>query len=81
MRAGAKSDLLPSIDVRIINEAPLLVRGHILQEGILVYEGDHQARVNFEVATLGRYFDYAPIAKRLQQALLDHVRREGILNG
>ena len=79
MRAGAKERAsFPSIDVRIINEAPLLVRGHILQEGVLVYEGDHQARVNFEVATLGRYFDYAPIAKRLQQALLDHVRREGI---
>ena len=72
---------LPSIDVRIINEAPLLVRGHILQEGILVYEGDHQARVDFEVATLRRYFDYAPFDRRLQHALLDHVRREGMLNG
>jgi uncharacterized protein len=79
-KAVEQTSLL-SIDIRIINDAPLLVRGRILQEGVLVYEGDHQARVNFEVATLGRYLDYAPVARRLQQASLDHVRREGILHG
>jgi len=78
--AGAPIEL-PEIDVRIINNAPLTVRGRILQEGLLVYEGDHQARVGYAVATRKRYFDFAPVAKRLQEALLDHVYREGILNG
>jgi len=80
--AGAVDPIeLPEIDVRIINNAPLTVQGRILQEGVLVYEGNHQARVEFEVATRKRYFDFAPVAKRLQEALLDHVHREGILNG
>jgi predicted nucleotidyltransferase len=84
--AGAEADAvgpieLPEIDVRIINNAPLTVQGRILQESVLVYEGNHQARVDFEVATRKRYFDFAPVAKRLQEALLDHVHREGILNG
>ena len=84
--AGTEADAvdpneLTEIAVRIINNAPLTVRGHILHEGVLVYEGNHQARVDFEVATRKRYFDFAPVAKRLQEALLDHVHREGILNG
>jgi len=84
--AGTEADAvapigLPEIDVRIINNVPLTVRGRILQEGVMVYEGNHQARVDFEVATRRRYFDFAPVAERLQEALLDHVHREGILNG
>jgi predicted nucleotidyltransferase len=67
------------VDVRAIDEAPLMVRGTVVQTGLRVYEGDHDRRVAFEVATRMRYFDYAPSARRLQQAFLDHVHKEGIL--
>jgi predicted nucleotidyltransferase len=72
---------LDSVDVRSLNEAPLMVKGRIIQQGILVYERDKTARVAFEVATRKRYFDFAPIARRLQDAFLEHVHREGILRG
>lgn len=72
---------LPQVEIRIINTAPLTVRGCILQEGILVYEANHQVRVEFEVATRKRYFDFAPIEKRLRDSLLHRVQERGLLSG
>lgn len=66
------------VDVRVINQAPLLVRGHIVQQGVLIYEKDRASRIAFEVTTRKQYFDFAPIAQRLRQAFLEHIRREGI---
>jgi hypothetical protein len=70
---------LPTVDVRAINEAPLMARGRILQQGILLYEGDHKRRVAFEVATRKCYFDFAPFARSLRAAFLERVHREGLL--
>jgi predicted nucleotidyltransferase len=64
-------------DVRSINEAPLLIQGRVVQEGILLYEGDRARRVAFEVATRKRYFDFAPVARRLQKAFLHKVHGDG----
>jgi hypothetical protein len=59
----------------------LLVQGKVVQEGLLVYEGDRSRRVAFEVETRKRYFDFAPAARRLRTAFLDKVHREGLLYG
>lgn len=72
---------LSPVDVRAINQAPLLVRGQIVQGGILLYERDRARRVAFEVATRKRYFDFAPVARRLRDAFLQHIHREGLLHG
>jgi len=72
---------LRPVDVRAINEAPLLVRGKVVQQGILLYQRDKARRVAFEVQTRKRYFDFAPVARRLRVAFLDKVRREGLLRG
>ncbi|RLC64357.1 MAG: hypothetical protein DRI79_11010 [Chloroflexi bacterium] len=69
------------VDVRAINEAPLTVRGRIVQEGVLLYERDRARRVAFEVATRKRYFDFAPVARRLRDSFLQRVHREGLLYG
>jgi len=69
------------VDVRAINQAPLLVQGRIVQQGILLYEGDRARRIAFEVATRKRYFDFAPVARRLRDAFLKHVHQRGLLNG
>jgi predicted nucleotidyltransferase len=69
------------VDVRSINAAPLLVQGHIIQNGIRIYERDHAQRVAFEVATRKRYFDFAPVARRLQVAFLNHIHEKGLRHG
>lgn len=72
---------LKGLDVRAVNDAPLLVQGRVVQEGILLYERDRARRVAFEVQTRKRYFDFVPTARRLRAAFLDKVRREGLLYG
>ena len=72
---------LPPADVRAINQAPLLVQGRIVQEGILLYELDRVRRVAFEVDARKRYFDFVPVARSLQKAFLRRVHREGLLYG
>ena len=67
------------VDVRIINQAPLLVQGRIIQEGVLLYEQDRARRIAFEIATRKRYFDFAPVARRLQNIFLERVHKEGLL--
>jgi predicted nucleotidyltransferase len=78
--AIGKTKLAP-MDVRAINDAPLTVQGRIVQEGVLLYERDRARRVAFEVETRKRYFDFAPVARRLRDAFLQHVHQEGLLHG
>jgi predicted nucleotidyltransferase len=69
---------LSNVDVRTINNAPLMVQGNIVQEGVLLYSRNKDRRVAFEVLTRKKYFDYRPMAERMQEAFLDHIRREGL---
>lgn len=69
------------VDVRAINEAPLEVRGRIIQQGVLLYERDRRSRVAFEVQLRKRYFDFAPVAHTLREAFLDRVQNRGLLHG
>jgi predicted nucleotidyltransferase len=72
---------LSNLDVRAINHAPIMAQGPIVQEGILLYSRDKARRVAFEALTRSKYFDYRPTAERMQQAFLDHIRREGLSRG
>ena len=65
-------------DVRIINDAPLVLRGRVVSEGVLVYARDEGERVEFETATRVRYFDYLPVHKRLQDAFFADLRERGL---
>jgi hypothetical protein len=47
----------------------------------LLYERDRARRVRFEVMTRKQYFDFAPVARRLRKAFLEHVREDGLLYG
>ncbi len=72
---------LSNLDVRTINHAPLMVQGRIVQEGELVYNQDKDRRVAFEVLTRKKFFDFQPVAKRLQEAYFDRLRKEGFRGG
>ena len=48
------------VDVRIINKAPLSFRYNVIKEGQLLLVRDDNQRVDFEVLTLTKYFDFAP---------------------
>lgn len=65
-------------DVRIINDAPLVFRGRVVCEGILVFASDESKRVAFETTTRMRYFDYLPVHRELQDAFFDNLRERGL---
>jgi len=54
-------------DVRILNYAPLSFRYGVIKMGLLLFARDDDLRVDFEVGTLTRYFDFAPFRKRYLQ--------------
>ena len=53
--------LVRDIDVRIINRAPLAVRGKVVQTGVLLYARDAATRIDFETAVRSAYFDFLPV--------------------
>lgn len=46
--------------VVVMNKAPVDLVHRILRDGKLVFEGDHRARVAFEVKARSEYFDLLP---------------------
>ncbi|HLF25238.1 MAG TPA: nucleotidyltransferase domain-containing protein [Anaerolineae bacterium] len=62
---------LAGVDVRLINHAPIMLKGAAITEGILVYSADEHFRVEFETFTRQQYFDYLPVARRMQD---DYIR-------
>ena len=70
---------IPEPDVRIINDAPLRIRGQVACQGILLYSRDEEFRIRFETRTRDEYFDYQPIAQRLRAAYFADIRERGFL--
>lgn len=69
---------ISNADVRIINDAPLVFRGRVVSDALLVYARNEQERVEFETTTRLRYFDYLPVHKRLQDAFFAGLRERGL---
>ena len=65
-------------DVRIINDAPLVFRGNVVTNGILLFAKDEQERIAYETATRVRYFDYLPVHLRLQETFFEDLRERGL---
>jgi predicted nucleotidyltransferase len=72
---------LSNADVRIINDAPLPVRGTVVQEGILLYCRDDERRVDFESLTLKLYLDFEPVAAMFRELFFKRLREEGLGHG
>ena len=71
---------IADLDVRIINQAPIMVRGEVVTNGILLYSRDEVLRVEFETSTRSVYFDFMPVATMHQKATFDRLLQRG-LNG
>ncbi|RJQ46963.1 MAG: nucleotidyltransferase domain-containing protein [Gaiellales bacterium] len=69
---------LKHIDVRFLNDAPLAVKGRILAEGKLLYSGNDDQRVDFEVKTRSLYFDFLPHHRYLQRAFVERAAERGL---
>ena len=67
-----------NLDVRVINAASIVFRGRVVTDGRLVYARSEDARVEFEVSTRLRYFDYLPTHREMQAVYFNRVRERGL---
>ena len=60
------------VDVRSINNMPLLIKGNIVTEGILLFSRDDSLRVEFETNVRKVYFDFRTFIYRYQKVYLSY---------
>lgn len=75
LRVGAlQADLVTalgtSVDLVDLEQAPLELRGTVVQRGRLIHSSDEPRRVAFEGDTRSRWFDYRPTIQMLTRAYL-----------
>jgi len=58
------------VDVRNLAEAPLELRGAILEDGVRIYASNEALRVDLEAGLLARYHDYKEIFRRMHEERL-----------
>lgn len=66
-----------NIDVRVMNNAPLMLRGEVVTNGILLYSRDELFRVDYETSTRSEYFDFLPVAVMHRQAYFERLNERG----
>ncbi|NOX63153.1 MAG: nucleotidyltransferase domain-containing protein [Chloroflexi bacterium] len=63
-----------SLDLIILNRAPILLQFQVLRHGYLLYEGDKKKRIDFEVRTVKHYYDWKMLHDRVTQVLRKDIR-------
>ena len=61
------------MDVRAINNAPLVLQGEILREGMLLYASDDVSRVEFETRVRMAYFDFLPALAAYRDTYIENA--------
>lgn len=62
-----------SSEVRIMNDLPLVIKGQIFTQGILIYSKNDDLRSDVESFTRRTYFDFLPVIREYQQVYIDRV--------
>lgn len=68
-----KIDSCAASEVRIINDLPLVIKGEIITNGLLIYSKDEEARIDFETSTRSAYFDFLPVLNNYCNAYLKRI--------
>jgi predicted nucleotidyltransferase len=68
LRIDESLDHMVQSEVRVINHLPLVIKGRILTDGVLIYSRAEQPRVEFETQTRKLYFDFLPVIFQHQNA-------------
>ena len=55
------------VDLRNLAEAPLELRGAVLEDGVRVFSSDEELRVDLEADLLSRYHDYKDVFLRMHE--------------
>lgn len=59
-------------EVRIMNNLPLVIKGQIISDGLLIFSADEVERVDFETRVRRAYFDFLPVIQNYQRIYLEN---------
>ena len=68
-----KSD---KIDLFLLNVVPLAMRFRIISEGEFLFSHNEAERIDFETATLYRFFDFEPYLDEYNYLLREKILKE-----
>lgn len=77
LEADLSTALGLEIDFRSLAEAPLELRGRVLEDGVRIYSGDDVGRVGLERDTLSRYHDYKAEFAEMHETRLRRIAERG----
>lgn len=63
------------IDVVILNIANPHIKFNVIRDGQIIYNRDEKCRVNFEVKTMGEYFDTVLLRKEYRKSLFENIEK------
>ncbi len=66
------------VDLRNLAEAPLELRGQILEEGVRIYSGNDSKRVDLECDVLARYHDYKDVFRQMHDIRLRQMANRAL---
>jgi len=69
---------IADVDLVVLDDASLEIRGRVVQEGRVIFSADEPRRVAFEVDTRSRYLDFLPTLRALSRAYLKRVAERGL---
>jgi len=55
------------VDLRNLAEAPLELRGAVLEDGVRIFSSNEELRVDLEAGLLSRYHDYKDVFRRMHE--------------
>jgi predicted nucleotidyltransferase len=70
MAADLSDQLGLNVDLRNLGDAPLELRGRVLEEGMRIYSEDDILRVSLERSTLSFYHDYKDVFRNMHEVRL-----------
>lgn len=71
--AGLERARAGNVEVLILNEAPLPLRGRIIRDGRLLYSRDDAARAYYHNKTLREFFDFEIHSRPLDEKFLRDI--------
>lgn len=72
---------VPDVDLLVLDDASLQIRGRVVQEGRPIFSADEPARVAFEVRTRAEYLDFLPVLTAHTKRVLHQVATNGLDRG
>lgn len=63
-----------NIDVAVLNSAGSFMKFQVIKNGIRIYEHKERRNREFEARTIAEYFDFLPIRRKMEGALIKHIK-------